>query len=656
MTASVAAPDLARNVRRDTFVASPPASDHALDPEAGAGRGGMNSGAVSPLSDLPLDSWEPDEPLAWYRQWSRGWRLGVVLLVLTTGYAVWRGRSDYAAVKAWRGRHLAAKSIKAAAGGSTEEAARLLDQAGALGPADPTVLRALADFNEPRGDPMALYALAQMLRVGVATDSDVQRLCRLALDWGRPELAPAAVLQQWATVPAEGLLIEKLELGARWLAIRGRTGEAEQRLRLALDSAAKTPADQVRVNLTLAGLLASRASGAPAPERVLEAGTRLMAVAKSSDASAAQHRQALEGLVDVVLSPGAQTVFSQDAVTALQAELTRHLAAAPAESRTSLRLAEVRLMMALDPQQRGALASTLANEAATAPMADSLRICRWLNQNGFPESALHLHDSVAPPADDRDWFIARLDALFGMHDWAELNRILKMEDQPLPPLMQALFLYRADRSAGKPEEDLSHRKEEIVVAARSAQARDVLYAAGNLELAGDLELAIPLFRSLQRNDQFGLSARLGLVRCLHRFPNETPELVRTLEELVTLWPQSHEARNDLAYLRLLEGAPRPEEVTLVKELVRESPQLLGYRITAGLAALQQGQPAEALRLIDGATIQWSEVRPDWRIIYACVLAANDQSDEARGLAATVAVEQLRPGERALMARHLPAAP
>jgi hypothetical protein len=381
-----------------------------------------------------------------------------------------------------------------------------------------------------------------------------------------------------------------------------------------------------------------------------------MVAARHDAATPAQRARAVEALVDLLLTREAQTVFNAATAEEVKAEIEKQLASAPPESRMGVRLSGVRLEMAMHPDRRGALASTLATEAAAGPPADQLRICRWLNQNAFFDEAMRLIDSVAPAASDRDWFIARLDALFGRRDWEGLERVLAAADQPLPPLLQLLFRYRAEKPAGRSDEDLALRRREIEMTARSAAPRDVLYAAGNLELAGDVELAIALFQLVQRDEQVGLSARLGLVRCLSRFPERTNEVREVLEELVLLWPQSQEARNDLAYLRLLEGTPREDDVAAVQELVKQSPQLLGFRISAGLAALRQDRPAEALRIIDGASLPWSQVRPDWRAIYACVLAANQKEEEARALAATVPTEQLRPGERALLARHLPKAP
>ena len=139
-----------------------------------------------------------------------------------------------------------------------------------------------------------------------------------------------------------------------------------------------------------------------------------------------------------------------------------------------------------------------------------------------------------------------------------------------------------------------------------------------------------------------------MVRCLDADPARTSDLIQALESVLQLWPQSDQARNDLAYLRLLDGKPNPDNLTIVATLNQESPWFLSFRITAALAQLHQKNPAEALALLTSEPIPWDRVRPGWQAIYAATLTANGQTAEAQPIATRLKNAPLRPGEQKLL--------
>ena len=111
----------------------------------------------APASDeREVEPWEIPQPRNLLQRWVRGWRLLLLISVLGIGYVSWRGGRDYYAFKAWRARGIAAEAAQASAAGSPEKAAALLDQAAILAPLDPSVMRTMADFCEPRQDIMAI--------------------------------------------------------------------------------------------------------------------------------------------------------------------------------------------------------------------------------------------------------------------------------------------------------------------------------------------------------------------------------------------------------------------------------------------------------------------------------------------------------------------
>ena len=123
------------------------------------------------------------------------------------------------------------------------------------------------------------------------------------------------------------------------------------------------------------------------------------------------------------------------------------------------------------------------------------------------------------------------------------------------------------------------------------------------------------------------------------------DLVKALESVLQLQPQSDQARNDLAYLRLLGGNNDPEDLILAATLHQGSPCLFSFRITAALAQLHQKKPTAALTLLKFEPIPKERVRPGWQAVYAGVLSANGNVEKAKAVAAELSNHQIRQGER-----------
>jgi len=599
------------------------------------------------------DVWEPPVVLAWHQRWSRGWRLVLVLVALAAGYAVWRGKEDYRSLKAWRARQLAAEALDTNRTKTPEEAIALLDKAGTLAPNDPAVLRAIADFNEPRQDAMALYALRQLVNIEKADDADRERLCRLAFEWGHPELAPADTLKMWAATAPDQLDAKRLEFSGRWMASRGQAAAAVERMKLAAEKA--QPEDVPAIQLALSQL--EIASGG-APEVAEAAVARICSLISSGQTPSKTRREAVLYLVQLLSQPAAQPLLTRERADLLReavAELQKSSADKPSEA-LSIQLAGVGLEMTLRPGERQKIAGELGTSAREQP--DDLRLlcCKWLNQRGFFDLVLSLTDEEKLVSSQRDWCTVRLDALFGLRRWDDAEKLINSAPSPLPRIVRELFLHRIALVADRGDATAKTHLENLFASSGHAEPGDVLFAAGNLERMGDFPNAAKLYRIMQNHPQAALPARLGLIRCLDQQPDQVGVLREALESLLTLWPKSEEARGDLIYLKLLDGTATATERELAAEMARESSHYLSRRVTAALAALRGARPAEALALLDLPGVTWKQMRPGWQAVYAAVIAANGRSAEARDLADPLKSAPLRPGERELLAEFVQAKP
>lgn len=604
---------------------------------------------------MPDEVWRPEPVEAWWRPWVRGWRLAVVVMSVLIGIGIWRGARDYRSLKAWSGRASAERALEAAANGRGDEAQRLLDRAGAMAPRDPFVLRTIADFAERRSDVMALYALRQLEATGEANEADLLRLARLALDWRQPGLVPEAAVRRWAEAPVEKLDVGPLEIGARWLAARGMEAPAEVRMRRAMELAAGRGqlGEARRLNLGLASLLASPASGRPGGDRLREAVTRWLDVGKDAGASDVEITEALTRAVAALAgagSEGAAGDWRDGAVSDLREVLAYRSDTAPASSRLGLRLAQTDLDLLSQPLDRSALAEELARLAESFSVEEALTTARWLVARGFFGDALRLARVFeAQGKDASEWLVVSLNAWLGKKEWEAAIQALADSGVLLSDWERWLWRYRIERAAvpGATGSDAVRRS--LQGALRRAEGADALEAAGILEGLGDRALAIEVYRQWQRHDRFGMPARVGLVRCLHAEKDDGAELVEALQSLLTMAPDLEEAKGDLAYLRLLPPQePRREDIETAKRLAAEAPQFLAFRVVAALAALREERWADADEVFGDVSVPWEDVPAHWRVVRACSLAANHRLDEARALISSISRDSLRPGEIRLL--------
>jgi len=500
---------------------------------------------------------------------------------------------------------------------------------------------------------MAIYALRQVVKSGNSTPADVERLCALALDWGHPELAVSENLKQWAATPANKLSATQLRLSAVWLASRGQYQEGERRLRQALDLNSATP-EASQLEVALCRLLMNAADGAGLAEAAAgEPLRRLTSVAYSPSTALPVRIEATRLLAGLLLHPSRRALL-----TPVRADLLRtaflDLAGAvrkddPAAA-TAYTLAATTVDLAATPDRRASLLNGILEKITDAPLPERLATAKWFNENNANREALSVCDRAPGQASDKEWFTTRMDALFALKEYATATEHLNKPDQPLALHVQQLFLYRIELASKQDEATLASRRKELEKVCALAEPREAIAIAENLEKTGDRQTALSLYKTLKSDSNTGLQARLGMVRCLDPDPARTLELIQALESVIQLWPQSEQARSDLAYLRLLDSKPIPEDLTLVAELHRASPWFLSYRIAAALGQLHGQKPAEALALLQGETIPWERVRPGWQAVYAGVLAANGKTVEAQAIATRLKGTPLRDGEQNLLGK------
>lgn len=127
-----------------------------------------------------------------------------------------------------------------------------------------------------------------------------------------------------------------------------------------------------------------------------------------------------------------------------------------------------------------------------------------------------------------------------------------------------------------------------------------------------------------------------------------PQTIRVAEALLHQYPGNPVHRNNLAYFKFLAQQDVEESVSAMRQLVREYPDIIQYRLTLALGLLVIGRNNEAKRLLDSTAFDWEQAGTRGQMIYAAVLARNDQRIVAEGLIQSIDFSQLIPEEESLL--------
>lgn len=128
----------------------------------------------------------------------------------------------------------------------------------------------------------------------------------------------------------------------------------------------------------------------------------------------------------------------------------------------------------------------------------------------------------------------------------------------------------------------------------------------------------------------------------------TSRALEIAETMAVRFPNDIVAQQQQAWLRFLTRTRMRASIEQMERLNADAQVPLEIMLTLALGYAQQGQPARGLLLIDQAPIAWERLPPTFLASYVAVLRANDRTEEADRLAATLRPEDLLPEELALI--------
>jgi len=526
-----------------------------------------------------------------------------VLLIGGTGLYLGAGKA-LKAWKDWQASRLAGLSREYARKEKWQEALMSADTALRLNPTQPEASRFMAGLMEAEGrweQAMELYG-----RLYSSGGGNLEDLKKQAINAARGQYNDPA---RWLA----GLVAEKgdpsfpLVLDAEILLKKGDVDGAREALRQALSKGPSRTAQAAMMRFLLANPQKDSGSDLLVAVWALKDGTDEIA---------------LEALA-VGLAAG---VAPEEKRSEFVSSIRKH----PKPGEKILLLADT-AELAIDPSSKPRVVEGLVRRLKNGKIADRVTGAMWLNSQGQPRAALDLirpEDAISNAAAMRTW----LDSVAALGDWNAMLGVLARKDVPLPPHMVRVYTARALKMDGRPAEgDAAYRAALVEFRDKPQQIGEVLeylHRSGEYAIF-DEGLQVQLAKPGEALDMMGrlMPAMLDTrdsarVRDVLKLAMQSPNLA----DAVPL-------QNDIAYLDLVLG--QPVDAAALRERYRQFPGDAAALFNVVLERLRQGNPREALAILEKAGVDPRNLAPNHLTVIACVLAANGKKTEALQVAARI---------------------
>jgi len=497
--------------------------------------------------------------------------------------------------------------------GKTRDAVISLNSSLRLMPNNPAALRLLAKIQTAQGDPVALDTWGKLLATGKVQLDDVGIYAQVAAkhqDWALADrLAAATAITGNKALPHL--------LRARLLRLKGDPTQVEAELRKAVEN------DETLVSKrALAELLLSQRLNEVKSQEAFEI---LKEISKSQDANGA------EALATALF----KGIVPPDEIPGWIAAIRAH----PHSSQRLLCMADyTESMCGLVPHDE--VVAKLHARVEKAPLKDRAEGMEWLFNMGKPDLAANLLSPSEAQMSQLSYYIW-LDAnsLVG-----NLPAVLKSLGDPANPIEEdyLIQLYKAGAylMAGRSEEaeplfvsafeQSQSNKEQFLkcLASLNMSRRDELFEKGLMKILSDSSSAADSFKALLPSTYLRRDSAATL-RYYELAAQCAPQLASDMA-----------LQNDLLYLRILMG--QGQNAKAAATLSQANPMDQSLRITHAFAVLKSGNPAEALKILQGSEKQIAATTlfPYQKVIVAAILNANDRTKEAELVTRMVQPNQL----------------
>jgi len=574
--------------------------------------------------------------------------LGVIAACALGGAIYFAAPPIGGAIKAWQSRRLALQSFALIEQKKWSEANAKARDAYLLRPTEPESWRAIARLASRRGQGTAVMEWwkkvdeAHRLTIEDRRDYAASALAAGELVVAAPQV-DLLLSQKGGPAPLDLLL-------AAQLAARRQNG------RLALDYTERATTDpRAKPNELLAGAVLVLSMTKPNSPPYSKAWESIAKLARDSANPAS-----LDALVFLAQQqsraptrlPGEEIPFSLGAGAATQAATTMGPVevANALEKHPDARPYHQLLALGLRAQKDPALASQYVADAVerfgSGDDETLAALVAWLNSVGRADKTLQVLP-LDRALQRQDLYLRHVDALAALKRWTEVKTVLSSERFPLEPVFQHMYLAVA-RTRLDEATAATNEWQRALEAASTAEKLLALAVYAEQNQANDVaDRAYSEAIRLAPKNRGAYAGRLRVALASGR----TAEAQTITEEIIKIWPDDAEARNQDDYLRLLLGPSGDQAEAAERQaqiLVAQEPWNWSARATLGLARLRLGRNADALAVFRKVRVTGTEP-PGVLAVRAAILAVNGYEEGARRDAHNLGAEHLLPEERALIA-------
>ncbi|MEO0794898.1 MAG: hypothetical protein AAFX93_07045 [Verrucomicrobiota bacterium] len=277
-------------------------------------------------------------------------------------------------------------------------------------------------------------------------------------------------------------------------------------------------------------------------------------------------------------------------------------------------------------------------------LEEVVELGRWLNGQNRSADLLEIVD-LDTALKREDLFLVWVDAMALTGQWEGLLTVIDRPRLPIDPFVQQLFRARIQAELGK------QRLSDLTWNQALIKARDDVTKLGwAYDYADKLGWNMKARDALERLSKNPQTQRLAFERLveLNQRIKDVEALQEVLRRMSDQYPHDANVANDLAYVNLLLGQEVQEAGNTAVNLLQQSEKpFLANVMTLSLAYYLAGNKQAALEPLYTLPIDWDEVRPGWRTVYAAILKANGHTREAESIMEKVNPDHVLPQEYAL---------
>ena len=540
--------------------------------------------------------------------------IGVLLIA-----AIASGKPAYHWMKIRRAKHFSDEGEALAGAGKLNESAAKYRAALQLDPYGYIPLQGAARLATRAHRPEALELWEQVVRLPQSTVVDRQEYVAVLIENGRYSIVEKILSELLKANPDQ----RTLALAVRYAS---RTNDEAKAIEFARVAATRNPGDNA-AQFQLAELLATSKNPA-------ERGEARQILWRLTEKETDYKRPAIQGLARAPeLTPEEQ----ERALALLNSLPNRDV---------TIGVLAAELQLKLHPENAERIYDEASALWSRQETPDLVELARWLNLHQQSDRVLALIPEDRAVAREA-LLLARLDALASAQRWGDIDQLLSRKDLALDPSVAESFRARSAQGRGEALDAEGHWNRAISLA--GGDPGKLRFVANFAEQSHADLIAMKAFDQLARFPAEAAFAYRGSQRVMQR-KGDTVASREAADRLAKLAPEDPNAQDQLAYLNLLLGAEVAANAKTAKLLATKYPNRLSFRVTAALAHLREHDAAGALAQFNAPTpIEWSRTPPAWRAVYAASLMANEKTDEARAIIATIRAEALSKEERALIA-------